>query len=79
MQSFRFFQQTLYSKMLSKSQSDHGGGSCGAAKPIGEGHGDQQPHQHDLPQPQQMTDAMASVWIQDNIVRFEPLRELADL
>lgn len=78
MQSFRVFQQALYSKMLSKSPSDHG--SSRGAEPVGEVGGDQ-PHQDDVvPEPQQMTEAMASVWFQDDTrpIRFEHLGELVD-
>lgn len=74
-QSFRVFQQVLYKKMLSKSPSDHG--PLRGAEHTGE-NGGGQPHENGAPRAQQMTDAMASVWLQDSIVRFEPLGELVD-
>eukprot|EP00752_Nemacystus_decipiens_P005052 g4587.t1 len=74
-QSFRVYEQALYSKILNKSPLDY---ECGA-EPIGEDNGGQ-PHQHDVPQQQQQfVDAIFSVWFKDNnVVRFKPLREIVD-
>lgn len=75
MQSFRVFEQAIYSKMLSRSRKDDE--PVGGADPTGEGNGDR-PHHIVGPQPQDMSDAMARVWFEDNLVHFGPLEEAVD-
>ncbi|CAM9912130.1 unnamed protein product [Ectocarpus sp. 4 AP-2014] len=75
MQSFRVFMKDIYSQMLKRTAADRE--PLGAVEPAGEGTGDQ-PHYNVVPRPQEISDAMASVWSQDNIVQFGPLEEASD-
>lgn len=67
--------KAIYSKMLKRTAADHE--PLGAVEPAGEVTGDQ-PHYNVFPRPQEISDAMASVWSQDNIVQFGPLEEALD-
>lgn len=76
MQSFQAFWHAIYSKLLERSAAlDEavGEGELVAS----EGSGDQ-PHDSGVPKPQDMSDVMASVWIQANVVRFGPLEDAVD-
>lgn len=75
MQAFRVFEGAIYSKILNQSPADHE--PLGGAEPAGECNGDQQ-HQNAIPQLQDVSDAMASVWFEDKLVLFGPLEEAVD-
>lgn len=64
--------KAIYSKMLKRTAADHE--PLGAVEPASEGTGDQ-PHYNVVRHPQEISDAMVSVWSQDNIVQFGPLEE----
>lgn len=65
----------MFTKMLKRSGADQEISGC--AEPASESIGEQ-PHRNGVPRPEEISDAMASVWIEANIVQFGPLEEAVD-
>lgn len=76
MQSFAVFEQAVYARIL-----DLGGAAedepIGGLEPAGEGARDQ-PHRTGVPDPQEISDAIASVRGQDNLMSFGLLEEAVE-
>lgn len=77
MQSFQAFEHAIYSETL-KRQSAAVHEPSGGGGLEDEGAGDQS-HRSGALQPHAISEAMASVWIQGNVVQFGPLRDAADM
>lgn len=70
MHTFRSFEQVLFSKMLD-DEASRGAESAAERK-------EDEPLHDVVPQAQEMSDAIVSLWFEDNLVRFTPLEQLAD-
>lgn len=76
MQSFQALEKELYSKVL-KRQRDAVHEPLDGTELAGEATRDQ-PNHNGIPHSNEISEAMTSIWIEGNIVQFEPLKDAAD-
>lgn len=77
MRSFRVFEQGFYSKCLEKKASSAGSPRFDGAEPAGE-EPPHHPYHSALLEPHEISEAMGSVWSQDNMLCFGPLEDAVD-